>query len=160
PLKNFPKGFSEADKKRISEALLAAVRDSALPAYQKFLAFVRSEYAPKGRKDIGIWALSQGDERYRVAVKRMTTTDMTPEQVHHLGLSEVARIEAEETAIAKKLGFNDLASFRASLKTNANLHPKSRQAIIDEYRTYTDQMWAKLPDLFGRLPKAKLEVMP
>jgi uncharacterized protein (DUF885 family) len=160
PLKNFPKDFSEADKKRISDALLAAVRDSALPAYQKFLAFVRNEYAPKGRKDIGIWSLPNGDERYRVAVKRMTTTDMTPEQVHQLGLSEVARIEAEETAIAKKLGFSDLASFRASLKSNADIHPKSRQAIIDEYRKYTDQMWAKLPDLFGRLPKAKLEVRP
>ena len=159
PLKNFPKDFSEADKKRISDALLAAVRDSALPAYQKFLAFVRNDYAPKGRKDIGTWALPNGDERYRVYVKRMTTTDMTPEQIHQLGLSEVARIESEETAIAKKLGFNDLASFRASLKTNSDLHPKSREAILDQYRTYENQMSAKLPELFGRLPKAKLEVM-
>jgi uncharacterized protein (DUF885 family) len=159
PLKNFPKDFSEADKKRVSDALLAAVRDSALPAYQKFLAFVRNDYAPKGRKDIGTWALPNGDERYRVYVKRMTTTDMTPEQIHQLGLSEVARIESEETAIAKKLGFNDLASFRASLKTNPALHPKSREAILDQYRTYENQMSAKLPELFGRLPKAKLEVM-
>ena len=159
PLKNFPKDFSDADKKRISDALLAAVRDSALPAYQKFLAFVRNDYAPKGRKDIGTWALPNGDERYRVYVKRMTTTDMTPEQIHQLGLNEVARIEAEETAIAKKLGFNDLASFRASLKSNPDLHPKSREEILDQYRTYEKQMWAKLPELFGRLPKAKLEVM-
>ncbi len=159
PLKNFPKDFSGADKKRISDALLAAVRDSALPAYQKFLAFVRTDYAPKGRKDIGTWALPNGDERYRVYVKRMTTTDMTPEQIHQLGLSEVARIEAEETAIAKKLGFNDLASFRASLKSNPDLHPKSREAILDQYRGYEQQMSAKLPQLFGRLPKAKLEVM-
>ena len=160
PLKNFPKDFSDADKKRISDALLAAVRDSALPAYQKFLAFVRNDYAPKGRKDIGTWALPNGDERYRVYVKRMTTTDMTPEQIHQLGLNEVARIEAEETAIAKKLGFNDLASFRASLKSNPDLHPKSREEILDQYRTYEKQMWAKLPELFGRLPKAKLAVMP
>src|SRR6185369_11343829 len=117
-------------------------------------------YAPKGRKDIGIWSLPSGDERYRVAVKRMTTTDMTPEEVHQLGLSEVARIEMEEAAIAKKLGFNDLASLRKSLKDNADLHPKSRQAIIDQYNQYEGQMWAKLPELFGRLPKAKLEVRP
>jgi uncharacterized protein (DUF885 family) len=160
PLKNFPKDFSDADKKRITEALITAVRDSALPAYKKFLAFVRTEYAPKGRKDIGIWSLPNGDERYRTAVKRMTTTDMTPEQVHQLGLSEVTRIEMEETAIAKKLGFNDLAAFRKSLKDNPDLHPKSRQAIIDQYNQYESQMWAKLPELFGRLPKAKLEVRP
>jgi uncharacterized protein (DUF885 family) len=158
PLKNFPKDFSDDDKKRITDALLTAVRDSALPAYQKFLTFVRSEYAPKGRKDIGTWALPNGDERYRVYVKRMTTTDMTPEQIHQLGLSEVARIEAEETTIAKKLGFNDLGSFRASLKSNPDLHPKSREEILDQYRKYESQMWAKLPELFGRLPKAKLEV--
>jgi uncharacterized protein (DUF885 family) len=159
PLKNFPKDFSDADKKRITDSLVAAVRDSALPAYQKFLTFVRNDYAPKGRKDIGLWALPDGDERYRVRVKRMTTTEMTPEEIHQLGLNEVARIETEETAIAKKLGFNDLASFRASLKNNPDLHPKSREAILDQYRTYVNQMWAKLPDLFGRLPKAKLEVM-
>jgi uncharacterized protein (DUF885 family) len=159
PLKNFPKDFSDADKKRITDSLVAAVRDSALPAYQKFLTFVRNDYAPKGRKDIGLWALPNGDERYRARVKRMTTAEMTPEEIHQLGLNEVARIETEETAIAKKLGFNDLASFRASLKNNPDLHPKSREAILDQYRTYVNQMWAKLPDLFGRLPKAKLEVM-
>jgi uncharacterized protein (DUF885 family) len=160
PLKKFPKDFSEADKKRISDALLGAVRDSVLPAYQKFITFVRNEYAPRGRKDIGIWSLPQGEERYRVAVKRMTTTDMTPEQIHQLGLSEVARIEAEQLKIAQSLRYNDLKAFKESLKTNAKIHPTSRKQIIDEYRTYTDQMWAKLPELFGRLPKAKLEVMP
>ena len=160
PLKKFPKTFSEADQKRLREQMLAAIQASVLPTYQKFLAFVRDEYAPHGRKDIGIWSLPQGEDRYRTAVKRMTTTDMTPEQIHQLGLSEVARIEAEQLEIAKKLGFNDLKSFKESLKTNSQIHPKSRQQIVDEYRKYVDQMWAKLPTLFGRLPKAKLEVMP
>jgi uncharacterized protein (DUF885 family) len=122
--------------------------------------FVRDDYAPHGRKDPGNWALPDGEERYRVAVKRMTTTDMTPEQIHQLGLSEVARIENEELAIAKKLGFADLKSFRESLRSNQQIHPKSREEILDNYRKYETQMWAKLPSLFGRLPKAKLEVMP
>lgn len=160
PTKKFPKEFSEADQKRLREGVLIAVRDSVLPAYNKFLSFVRNEYAPKGRKDIGIWALPNGAERYRIALQRMTTTNMTPEEVHQLGLSEVARIEAEETKIAVQQGFKDLASFKASVKSNPDLHPKSRQQILDEYRKYTDQMWAKLPELFGRLPKAKLEILP
>ena len=79
---------------------------------------------------------------------------MTPDEIHQLGLREVARIEAEETAIAKKFGFTDLDSFKKSLKTDPAVHAKSRQQILDEYQTYTDQMWKRLPELFGRLPQA------
>ncbi|HYE72521.1 MAG TPA: DUF885 domain-containing protein, partial [Blastocatellia bacterium] len=160
PINNFPKEFSEADQKRLREGILTAIRDQVLPTYTKFMNFVRNEYAPQGRTDIGIWALPNGAERYAYAVRVMTTTKMAPEEIHQLGLSEVARIEAEQLTIAKKLGFNDLKSFRESLKSNPELHPKSRQQIIDDYRKYTDQMWQQLPKLFGRLPKAKLEIMP
>ena len=160
PTTQFPKEFSEADQKRLRDGIIAAVRDQVLPTYTKFMNFVRTEYAPKGRTDIGIWALPNGNERYAYAVRVMTTTNMQPEEIHQLGLREVARIEAEELAIAKKLGFNDLKSFKASLNKNPDLHPKSRQQILDEYRHYTDQMWEQLPKLFGRLPKAKLEILP
>lgn len=160
PTANFPKEFSEADQKRLREGIIAAIRDQVLPTYTKFMNFVRNEYAPKGRNEIGIWALSNGNERYARAVYIMTTTKTLPEEIHQLGLREVARIEAEELAIAKKLGFNDLKSFNESLKKNPEVHPKSREQILDEYRRYTDQMWQQLPKLFGRLPKAKLEVLP
>ena len=160
PIKKFPNQFSAADQKRLREGVLAAIDQSVLPTYKKFVAFVRDEYAPRGRKDIGIWALPQGEERYRVAVQRLTTTNMAPADIHELGLKEVARIEAEQLAIAKKLGYSDLKSFKESLKSNPKLHPTSKQQIIDEYNQYESQMWAKLPELFGRLPKAKLEVMP
>jgi uncharacterized protein (DUF885 family) len=85
---------------------------------------------------------------------------MTPDEIHELGLTEVARIEVEQLAIARKLGFVDLRSFRDSIAKMPALHPKSRQQLIDEYKQYTAQMWAELPKLFGRLPKAKLEIMP
>jgi uncharacterized protein (DUF885 family) len=160
PTTKFPKDFSEADKNRLRDGLIAAIRDQVLPTYRKFVSFVRDEYAAKGRTDIGIWALPDGGERYTLAVRRMTTTKMMPEDIHQLGLSEVARIEAEQLAIAKQLGFSDLKSFRDSLKKNPEIHPKSRQQILDEYRSYTDQMWQQLPKLFGRLPKAKLDVLP
>jgi len=160
PVSKFPKDFSEADKKRLRDGVIAGIRDQVLPSYSKFMTFVRDEYAPKGRADIGIWALPDGGERYAFAVRRMTTTNMTPEEIHQLGLSEVARIEAEQLAIAKRLGFNDLKSFRESLNKNPDLHPKSRQQILDEYRRYTNQMSQQLSKLFGRLPKAKIEILP
>ncbi|HYN84904.1 MAG TPA: DUF885 family protein [Pyrinomonadaceae bacterium] len=159
PVKKFPASFSEADKKRLTDAVIAAVRDQVLPTYVKFTAFVRDEYAPKGRTDIGVWSLPDGAARYERAVRNMTTTNMTPEQIHQLGLSEVKRIAAEELEIAKKFGFKDLKSFNESLKKNADVHPKSRQQILDEYRKYTDQMYAQLPKLFGRLPKGKVDIV-
>jgi uncharacterized protein (DUF885 family) len=160
PAIKFPQDFSEAEKQRLRDGVIAAIRDRVLPAYRKFTSFVRDEYAPKGRSDIGIWALPDGGKRYTYAVRRMTTTNMSPEDIHQLGLSEVARIEAEQLAIAKQLGFSDLKGFRESLKKNPDIHPKSRQQILGEYRSYTDQMLQELPKLFGRLPKAKIEILP
>ncbi len=160
PTNNFPKEFSETDRTRLRTGVLTAIRDQVLPTYVTFAKFVRDEYAPKGRTDIGIWALPQGNERYAFAVQRQTTTNMTPEEIHQLGLREVARIEAEQLAIAKQLGFSDLKTFKESLRKNPEVHAKSRQQILDEYRTYTDQMWKRLPEYFGRLPKAKLEILP
>ena len=160
PTTQFPKAFSSADQQRLRAGVLAVVRDSVLPSYAKFSAFVRDEYAPRGRTDIGTSALPDGAARYAFAVRRSTTTNMTPDEIHQLGLREVARIEEEQLAIAKKLGFRDLKAFRDSIPKIPSLHPKSRQQILDEYKHYTDQMWARLPELFGRLPKAKLEILP
>jgi uncharacterized protein (DUF885 family) len=146
PFAKFPSGISEADQKRLREAGLAAIRDSVLPAYVKFTKFVRDEYAPKGRTEPGVWALPNGAERYAFLVKQNTTTNLTPEEIHQIGLQQVHDIEARMLKVANQLGFKDLKSLDA--------------AIIDLYKKDTDQMYAKLPDLFGRLPKAKVEIMP
>jgi uncharacterized protein (DUF885 family) len=93
-------------------------------------------------------------------VKESTTTDLTPEQIHQIGLAQVKEIEGRMLQVAQQLGFKDVKSFNASLKTNPKVHVQSREEILDLYRKYIDQMETKLPGLFGRLPKAKLEVMP
>lgn len=160
PLKNFPETFSASDKERIRTAVLAAIDRHVIPAYQRFAAFVRDEYAPKGRTDVGVWSLPDGRERYAYQVRRMTTTTMTPDAIHDLGLREVARIEGEMLQIAKKLGFSDLASFNKAIAENPELKPKNGQQLLDLYKKYIDHMYGKLPELFGRLPKAKLEVLP
>ena len=160
PFANFPKSFSDADKTRLKTAGLAAIRDQVLPAYVKFSKFVKDEYAPNGRTEIGIWALPNGDAIYAFMVKRSTTTDKTPEEIHQIGLQQVAEIEGQELQIAKSLGFSDLKAFAASVKTNPKLFATSREQILDLYRGYIAQMQPELPKLFNRLPKAKVVVMP
>jgi uncharacterized protein (DUF885 family) len=159
PVAQFPATISEADQKRLKAAITEAVSKKVIPAYTNFANFVRTEYAPHGRKEVGLWSLPNGAERYKYQVLTQTTTNKAPEEIHQIGLAEVARIEAEMLATAKKLGFADLKSFNASLEKNAAVHPKSRQEILDLYNKYTDQMYTKIPELFGRLPKAKVTIM-
>jgi uncharacterized protein (DUF885 family) len=160
PFDKFPDAIPEADRKRLRAAGLAALHDSAIPAYVKFTAFVRDEYAPKGRTDPGVWSLPDGAERYAFRAKESTTTDLTPDEIHALGLAQVREIETRMLDVAHQLGYSDLKAFYASIKTNPKLHAHSREEILDLYRKYIDQMYTKLPDLFGRLPKERLDVMP
>ena len=160
PLKHFPKSVSLADQKRLHDAILAAIEDDVRPAYRKLSEFVAKDYAPHGRAEPGVWNLPNGDAIYRFDVEQMTTTKQTPAQIHALGLSEVARIEAEMTVIAKTQGFADLPSFRASLKSNPKTHATSREDILNRYRNYLAQMQPQLPKLFGLLPKTRVVVLP
>lgn len=160
PVAHFPSAVSTADQKRLHDAIIAAVDKEVRPAYRKLQNFLAAEYAQNGRKDEGIWALPNGDALYRFYVKEQTTTNFDPESIHQLGLKEVARIQAEQLAIAKKLGFADLKTFQASLKTNPKLVPNSREQILEIYRHFIAQMEPELPKYFGLLPKTKLQVKP
>ena len=160
PLEKMPKSFSEADRARLREAVLAAIRDSVLPAYAKLGAFVKDEYAPKGRTEPGMWSLPDGAARYAAAVKRQTTTDLTPDQIHEIGLEQVAEIEAQMLVIARRLGYSDLKTFNAAIDKNEALRARSREEILELYRKYIAQMKPELPKLFGRLPKGDCIVLP
>ncbi|MCP1373542.1 DUF885 domain-containing protein [Dyella lutea] len=160
PLKHFPASVSAADQARLKQAILAAIDQDVRPAYAKLGTFVAKDYAPHGRLQPGVWDLPNGDAIYRFDVRQMTTTDQTPEQIHELGLKEVARIEGEMTRIAHAQGYKDLASFRAALKTNPKVHATSREDILNRYRGYLAQMQPELPKLFGLLPKTKVVVVP
>ena len=160
PFNKFPDSIPEADRKRLRESAIAAIRDSINPAYARFTVFVRDEYAPKGRTEAGIWSLPDGAERYAFRVKESTTTNLTPEEIHQIGLAQVKEIESRMLEVANQLGFKDMKSFGAAIKADPKLHPKSRQEILDLYTKYIDGMYTKLPDLFGQLPKGHLDVMP
>ena len=127
PIKKLPASFSADDKARLTMAITDAVNTEVLPAYKAFGQFLAKEYAPHGRTTLGISALPGGARRYQAAIHIMTTTDMTPDAIHALGLKEVDRIEAEMTVIAKTLGFADLASFRAAIKTNPKYRATSSE---------------------------------
>ncbi|EHU2142206.1 DUF885 domain-containing protein [Acinetobacter baumannii] len=160
PLKQFPKNISKAEQERLSREVLQTIDQNVRPAYQKLGTFIQKDYLPHGRQHEGIWSLPNGDELYRFYVENNTTTSESPENIHQLGLKEVARIEAEMLKIAKAQGFNDLKSFQQSLKTNPAVFPKSREEILEIYRGYIAQMQPELPKLFGLLPKNKVEVLP
>ena len=158
PLKSFPATIKTAEQERIKAEMLDAITKEVLPAYLRFARFLEVSYIPAGRAEPGISSLPDGAKYYQFLIRRTTTTDLTAEQIHQIGLDEVKRDEAEMLVIASKLGFADMKSFRASLKTNPKLHPASREALLDAYRGYLTPMQAKLPQLFGRLPKAPFEV--
>jgi uncharacterized protein (DUF885 family) len=159
PFAKFPDSIPAADRKRLREQGLAAIRESVLPAYVKFTTFVREEYVSKGRAEPGVWSLPNGAEFYAFRVKESTTTSLTPEEIHQIGLAQVKEIEARMLQVANQFGYKDLKRFNASLQTNPKVHVHSRQEILDLYQKYLDQMYTKLPAMFGRLPKAKLQVM-
>jgi uncharacterized protein (DUF885 family) len=160
PLRKFPDSISQPDRARLQAAIEDAVKSEVAPAYIRFAKFVREDYAPHGRLDPGVWALPDGEARYRFAVRHQTTTDFTADQIHEMGLKSVAQIEQEMLKIAKSQGFSDLKSFNAHIRQDPALHAKSGQQLLDLYTKYRDQMYGKLPELFGRLPKNKLDVVP
>ena len=158
PTKKYPSSISAEDQKRLTQQITDAINTDVIPAYKTFANFLRTEYAPAGRTTLSITSLPDGEKRYQNDIYARTTTHMTPDEIHQLGLREIDRIQAEMTAIAKKEGFADLASFRASLKTNPKYIPTSAEQILDDFRRYIAQMEPKLPQLFTLLPKSAVSV--
>jgi uncharacterized protein (DUF885 family) len=158
PTKKYPADISPDDQKRLTQQITDAINTDVVPAYKTFATFLRTEYAPEGRSTLSITSLADGEKRYENDIYARTTTRMKPDEIHQLGLREIARIQAEMTAIAKKEGFADLASFRASLKTNPKYVPTSADQILDDFRHYIAQMEPKLPELFTLLPKSPVTV--
>ena len=159
PTKKFPSTISSADRQRLTEQITEAVNHDVLPAYKAFAGFVATEYAPHGRTTLSVTSLPGGEERYRHDVRESTTiSDLTPDQIHQIGLKEMDRIGAEMLALAHQQGFADVASFDASLKKNPRYIPTSAGQILDDYRRYLAQMQAKLPQLFTYIPGSPVTV--
>jgi uncharacterized protein (DUF885 family) len=155
PLKKLPATFSADDQKRIHDQIIAAINNDIRPAYAKLQKFLTEDYAPHGRLEPGLWSLPNGDQLYQFAIKSSTTTDYTGEQIHQIGLKQVAEAEAQIAELAKKNGYPSAAAFQKAMHDDPKYKAQSRQQILDDFSKYIDQMNAKLPELFGTLPKAK-----
>ena len=160
PVKQFPASISATDQKRIRDAVLSTIETDVIPAYRRFVVFVQKAYAPQGRTDPGVWAIPDGAARYRYNIRRITTTNLSPEEIHQLGLKQIDETEAEMIAVARKLGFKDLASLNQHIKEERSFYATSGQQVLDLYAKYAREMQAQLPKLFGHLPKAKLIIVP
>jgi uncharacterized protein (DUF885 family) len=158
PIKKFPASFSDADKARLNKEIIVAVNDEVIPAYKQFSAFITTEYAPHGRTTLAVVSLPDGQKRYQNDLHRLTTTSLTPEEIHKIGLSEMARIEGEMTVLAKSQGYADTAAFRAAIDANPKYKATSAEQIVDDFRKYIAQMQPKLPELFTYIPGAPVTV--
>ena len=158
PIKKMPASFSDADKKRLAEAITSTVNAEVIPAYKQFSAFVLSDYVPHGRSTLSIESLPDGKRRYQAAIRRLTTTNLPPSEIHDIGLREYDRIVAEMTALAKANGYKDLNTFRNAIESDPKYKPSSEQSIVDDFTKYIAQMQPKLPQLFNLLPKAPVTV--
>jgi uncharacterized protein (DUF885 family) len=159
PLKHFPATVSAAEQERIRTETLDAIQKQVLPAYTRFATFLKIGYIPACRTDPGISALPDGAKYYQFLIRRNTTTNLTADQIHKIGLDEVKKDEAQMLAIAQKLGFKDIVGFRASLASNPRMHAASAEEILAAFRNDLAPMQAKLPQLFGHLPKTPSEVV-
>jgi uncharacterized protein (DUF885 family) len=160
PVQKYPASVSPTQQARIKEELFAVIAGQVTPAYLRFGKFLKAQYIPGGRNDPGIWALPDGEAYYRFLVKQSTTTDLTPEQIHQIGVDQVKQDEDQLLAIAHKLGFADVKALQSAASHNPKLFPTSKEQLLDAYRGDLDRMRPKLPQLFGRLPKATVVVMP
>jgi uncharacterized protein (DUF885 family) len=159
PLKKFPQGFTEADKTRLTAAYMALVRDRIAPAYQRLLVFMRDTYLPASRDTLALSALPDGKAWYAFRARSSTTTDMSPDAIHAIGLAEVVRIRGLFEAAKERVGFKGtLQEFFVHLNTAPELRFTNREQMQASYEALRSRVDAKVPAFFSRIPKAPFEI--
>lgn len=160
PVKSFPAGFSDADKRQLTKLYGDTIAGKLNPALARLSTFLEKEYLPAARTSTGWDALPNGAEWYKVRVASQTTTSLTPEQIHEIGLKEVARIQGEYGRTGPKMGYNGpAAGLPAWVSQQAKYKPfKTDQEVIDVYRKLDAQLRTELPSMFNLMPKSPLDL--
>ena len=160
PIKNLPKSFSEADKKRITELYTNNIQQIILPAYSRLATFMKEEYLPKGRLSSGISDIPNGKAYYQYLIRTMTTTDKSADEIYQTGLSEVKRIKAEMEKTKDAVGFKgELKAFFEHMRTDPKFTPfKEPAEVLAAFETIHKKMEPALKTMFGRVPKSPFEI--
>jgi len=159
PIKALPKTISAADAARLREAYAGAISREVLPAYARLADFLERDYLPAARTTVGWSDLPDGPAWYRWRIRGATTMDMPPDQIHQVGLDEVARIRAEMMAVKEQVGFQgNLDAFFEHLEDDPQFYFDNQQELLDAYRAVKRRIDALLPKLFSDFPKADYEI--
>ena len=154
PFKELPATVPAGEHDRLRVGAREAISTSVVPGYRRFRRFMEEEYVPRSRDSVGISAVPGGREFYRHRVRRYTTLDLTPEEVHQTGLAEVKRIRTEMDQIIRRLEFDgDFAAFTKFLREDPQFYASSSDELLKEVSLVLKKMDGQLPTLFSRLPR-------
>ena len=161
PIAAMPEEFSEEDRQRLQAAYKETIEKRLIPVYHALHDFIAKEYIPGARETVGMSGLPDGDAWYAHRVREVTTTDLTPEQIHQIGLDEVARIQGQMAEVMKAVGFDgDLKAFFEYLNTDPGFYFEKEDELIAGYNALRARLDATTPALFSRMPKAAFEIRP
>ncbi len=160
PIKNMPDSFSELDKKALTEAYSKIITEKIIPEFKRLHDFVQNEYLKAGRETSGFWDIPNGEAYYKHQIKKYTTTNMTADEIHQLGLKEVERISAEMEEVKQQVAYKgDLKSFFNYVRNDKALMPYTEpQQILDHFQEIYDRMKPQLDVLFDHKPKTGFEI--
>lgn len=161
PIKQMPASFSAADKARLTKEYQAMIGNDIMPAFRKLRGYIAHDYLPKTRDSVGLDKLPDGAAWYAFDVRQTTTTDLTPAQIHDLGLSEVERIHGEMQQVMKDVGFKgSLQDFFKFMREDKQFEFKSEDDLLKYYRSLEARIMKRIPEQFSLVPKAGFEIRP
>jgi uncharacterized protein (DUF885 family) len=159
PIENMPEDFSAEDRERLTAVFKDAIENKVIPVYERVANFVGDEYMSAARETVGLYALPDGPEWYAYNVRRITTTDLTPEEIHQIGLNEVARIHEEMRGVMEEVGFEgDLKEFFDFMNNDDQFYFDEGDQLIQGYRDMSDRVSELAKKLFNVFPKTGFEV--
>lgn len=159
PITNMPEDFSEADRARLTAAFTDAIENKLVPAYERMSNFIGDDYLAAARASVGHYDLPDGDAWYAYNVRRITTTDLTPDEIHRIGLDEVTRIHGEMRGVMEEVGFEgDLQDFFEFMNTDDQFYFDEPEELIQGYRDMSDRITELSKSLFDVAPKTGFEV--
>lgn len=161
PFKQFPPSIGADDAKKLAADGEKVIRTAVVPAYAKLLKFFTEQYVPKARKTLGAYSLPNGKDYYRLQIRTYTTLDLAPEEIHKIGLAEVARIRAEMEQVKADAKFDgDFAAFLHFLRTDPQFYAKTPRELLATASYYAKRIDGMLPKYFGKLPRLPYGIAP